>query len=79
MNKYIRNIIEECCNKRNFSYEHIVSGAGHDSLPIGRVIDTGMIFVPSKGGRSHCKDEFTDYEYLMQAVIIATDVICNTD
>lgn len=79
MNKYIRSIIEECCNKRKFSYEHIVSGAGHDSLPIGRVIDTGMIFVPSKGGRSHCKDEFTDYEYLMQAVIIATDVICNTD
>lgn len=53
--------------------------AEHDSLPIGRVIDTGMIFVPSKDGRSHCKDEFTDYEYLMQAVIVATDVICNID
>ena len=36
------------------------SGAGHDAMFISRVTDTGMLFVPSRGGRSHCPEEFTD-------------------
>ena len=36
------------------------SGAGHDSMFISQVTDVGMLFVPSKDGRSHCPEEFTN-------------------
>lgn len=36
------------------------SGAGHDSMCIARITETGMVFVPSRDGRSHCLEEFTE-------------------
>lgn len=39
----------------------IPSGAGHDSQNMATIAPTGMIFVPSKGGRSHCPEEDTDW------------------
>src|SRR5439155_507485 len=44
----------------------ILSGAGHDAQYMAAIGPTGMIFVPSRGGRSHCEEEFTpmdDIEY----------------
>lgn len=40
----------------------MVSGAGHDATHMGRVGPTAMIFVPSKGGRSHVECEDTSPE-----------------
>ena len=37
----------------------MVSGAVHDSSVIAELTDVGMIFVPSKDGRSHCPEEYT--------------------
>jgi len=36
------------------------SGALHDSSIQPEVTELGMIFVPSKDGRSHCPEEETD-------------------
>src|SRR5437762_4052228 len=44
----------------------VLSGAGHDAQYMAAIGPTGMIFVPSRGGRSHCEEEFTpmdDIEY----------------
>lgn len=38
------------------------SGAGHDGVQISKIAPVGMIFVPSKDGKSHCPEEWTDYE-----------------
>jgi N-carbamoyl-L-amino-acid hydrolase len=40
----------------------IVSGAGHDAQYMAAIAPAGMIFVPSRGGRSHCEEEFTPIE-----------------
>jgi N-carbamoyl-L-amino-acid hydrolase len=37
----------------------MLSGAGHDAQYMAAIAPTGMIFVPSRGGRSHCEEEFT--------------------
>ncbi len=39
---------------------------GHDSQNMATLAPTGMIFVPSHGGRSHCPAEHTDFTYLEQ-------------
>lgn len=77
MNEGLKEKIEKSCIKRNYSYEHINSGAGHDSLPMAEAVDTAMIFVPSKAGRSHCREEFTSYEHLAKATLVALDAITN--
>ncbi len=77
MDGQLQNLIEDSCIQNGFAYQHINSGAGHDSLPIGERMPTAMIFVPSKKGRSHCPEEDTDCKYLAQAVAILKDVVLN--
>lgn len=36
------------------------SGAGHDGMQIAAIGPIGMIFVPSRQGRSHCPEEWTE-------------------
>lgn len=53
----------------------MTSGAGHDSLPISMKVPTAMMFVPSRGGRSHCPEEWSDCEDLALAVDLLVDTI----
>ena len=39
-----------------------MSGAGHDSMNFSGICPISMIFVPSVGGYSHRKEEFTSME-----------------
>ncbi|MCG7334999.1 Zn-dependent hydrolase [Sporosarcina sp. ACRSM] len=41
------------------SVTRMVSGAGHDAKYINQIAPTGMIFVPSIGGKSHIESELT--------------------
>jgi N-carbamoyl-L-amino-acid hydrolase len=46
----------------DYSYLHMVSGAGHDASYMNQLCPTAMIFVPSIGGRSHVEVEKTTWE-----------------
>lgn len=57
------------------------SMAGHDSVQMARLAPTGMIFVPSAGGRSHCPEELstpddiaTGVQVLAQTLVLADRV-----
>ena len=39
----------------------IPSGATHDAVHMAALAPMGMIFVPSKAGKSHCPEEWTDF------------------
>ncbi|HBO79025.1 MAG TPA: Zn-dependent hydrolase [Cupriavidus sp.] len=49
---------------RGFSYQDIVTGAGHDAVYIAGVAPTAMIFVPCKDGISHNEVEDARPEHL---------------
>jgi len=51
--------IERAAKTTGAGYRRILSGAGHDAQYMGAIGPTGMIFVPSRDGRSHCEEEFT--------------------
>jgi beta-ureidopropionase / N-carbamoyl-L-amino-acid hydrolase len=51
--------IERAAKATGAGYRRIVSGAGHDAQYMAAIGPTGMIFVPSHDGRSHCEEEFT--------------------
>lgn len=75
MNTRFRQMLTNAAQENEYSWQEINSGAGHDSLPIGREIPTAMLFVPSIGGRSHCPEEYTEPESLEKAVIVMLQVI----
>ncbi len=51
--------VADAADRVGVSHHRMVSGAGHDAQVMARVVPTGMIFVPSKNGRSHSPVEST--------------------
>jgi beta-ureidopropionase / N-carbamoyl-L-amino-acid hydrolase len=55
----VLDAIEDAAKGLGYGYRRILSGAGHDAQYMAAICPTGMIFVPSRNGRSHCEEEFT--------------------
>lgn len=53
------------------------SGAGHDTMHIASVTDTGMLFAPSHGGFSHSPREWTDWDSCTTATRVLTAGLAN--
>jgi len=70
MSEEINDYFKEKSEVENYTYEIMTSGAGHDAMIMGSLTDVGLIFVPSKNGRSHCPEEWTDYEDLQKGIEI---------
>lgn len=60
LSKRVVGVIENAAKNQGVNTLKMVSGAVHDSSVIAELADVGMIFVPSKNGRSHCPEEHTD-------------------
>ncbi len=52
--------IEQACARLGASRQRLYSAAGHDAQNLARITEMGMIFIPSRGGRSHRVDEASD-------------------
>lgn len=66
--------LEAAARTLGCGHRRILSGAGHDAQYMAAICPTGMIFVPSRGGRSHCEEEFTgldDIEHGANALLLA--------
>lgn len=75
MNEVVIGLFEKSAEKLDLSYQMMLSGAGHDAMIMAAVCEVGLIFVPSKDGRSHCKEEWTDYDKLQKGIELIYDTI----
>jgi allantoate deiminase len=75
MNEEMVELFKESAEEKGFSYRNMLSGAGHDAMVMAAVTEVGLIFVPSKDGRSHCKEEWTDYDQLQKGIELIYDTI----
>lgn len=71
LSEKIISLLEDNCNDLGFSSQIVASGAAHDAMIMTRITDVGMIFVPSKNGRSHCPEEWTEYDDLQKGIELA--------
>lgn len=69
------SMLQKNCEAHGYSSLRMISGAGHDALAIGQVLNTALIFVASKDGRSHCPVEWSEYADLAKAVTVIYDMI----
>jgi N-carbamoyl-L-amino-acid hydrolase len=58
----IQEAIDAAARDLGLATRHMYSAAGHDAQNLALVADSGMIFIPSKGGRSHRTDEMSDWD-----------------
>lgn len=78
-NETIVRCVEEAAEEKGLSAMRIISGAGHDAVFISEIIPTGMIFVPSIKGMSHCPQENTKWEDLVAGTELTADVLVKLD
>ncbi|WP_144138184.1 Zn-dependent hydrolase [Paraburkholderia sp. BCC1884] len=50
-------LVEAATQQLGYSYERIVSGAGHDAIHLARHVPTAMVFIPCVDGLSHNEAE----------------------
>ncbi|MDH5546474.1 MAG: Zn-dependent hydrolase [Gammaproteobacteria bacterium] len=66
--------VHQSARALNVSSLHMHSGAAHDTQILAQITRAGMIFVPSKDGRSHSPAEWTNWE----DIEIGANVLINT-
>jgi N-carbamoyl-L-amino-acid hydrolase len=54
--------VEGAARTLGVGYQRMLSGAGHDAQHMASFCPTGMVFVPSIAGKSHCEDEATHFD-----------------
>ena len=62
------DLLDEEAAAAGMTYQRMHSGAGHDAMVFAKAVPTAMIFVPSKGGKSHTPKEFTALDDIMPGV-----------
>jgi len=68
LSQEIFNIFKEESKRIGLNSKEMISGAGHDAMIMAAITDVGLIFVPSKNGRSHTPEEWTDYADLQKGI-----------
>ena len=68
MHPDLQAAVTEAADRLDLVSMSLPSGAEHDTRRMARLGPSGMIFVPSIGGRSHCPEEDTDPAHLEAGV-----------
>jgi N-carbamoyl-L-amino-acid hydrolase len=58
----VMGAVERACGRLGLAFKRMPSGAGHDAQNLAAVTEAGMLFIPSRGGRSHRPDEMSDWK-----------------
>ena len=77
--KKIVNIVDKVVKNETNKSTRITSGAGHDAVFMDRIMPTGMLFIPSINGMSHCPQEETKIEDQIIGVMALTEIILEID
>jgi N-carbamoyl-L-amino-acid hydrolase len=80
MDDPLRERLTRAADHLGLGHINLSSGAGHDMAHMSRIAPAAMIFIPCKGGLSHCPEEFTTPDAIARgsAVLIRTllDLAC---
>ncbi|MHB8331089.1 MAG: M20 family metallo-hydrolase [Candidatus Dormibacteria bacterium] len=60
----MRELLSQVVRDTGVEPLEVPSGASHDAAHIAGLGPMGMLFIPSRGGRSHCPEEWTDKDHV---------------
>ena len=67
--------IENTCKSLKIPFLQMASGAAHDTQIMASITRAGMVFVPSKDGRSHSIAEWTDMDDIEKGANVALNTL----
>ncbi len=79
MDPQVRDAIDAAARAAGIEPLELASGAEHDTRQIARIGRSGMIFVPSLDGRSHCLEEWTDPAHIAAGVRVLAATLVRLD
>jgi N-carbamoyl-L-amino-acid hydrolase len=85
MSDEVIQALQQAASALHLPYMNLASMAGHDATHIASFTRAGMVFVPSLGGKSHCKEEASRMEdieqafYVLAAATMALDTAIATE
>jgi allantoate deiminase len=75
MDAAVQKTLSDCAGSRGLRWTAMPSGAGHDAQIVATRTRAGMLFVPSRDGRSHCADEFTSPQQAARGIDVLADAL----
>ena len=71
----VQRAVETAAHALGLPWQRLYSAAGHDAQSLASITDAGMLFVPSRGGRSHRVDESSDAQALERGAQVLLDAL----
>ncbi|MBN8630122.1 MAG: hydantoinase/carbamoylase family amidase, partial [Rhodobacterales bacterium] len=68
-------LLEEVATVQGLRTQGMASGAGHDAVFFARIAPAAMLFVPSRDGRSHCPEEWSEPHHLTQGAAVLFETV----
>ncbi len=62
----VQRLLMQTCQALGLRAHFMPSGAGHDTNHMAALAPAGMVFIPSRGGRSHCPEEWSELGAIVQ-------------
>ena len=78
-NDKVMQVIGSAAESLGYDSMVLPSGAGHDAAYMARLGPMGMVFVPCKGGRSHCPEEWIEPQQLLDGTRILAETFLLLD
>ncbi len=68
-------LVSQAVNTLGYTYQRMISGAGHDAIHIAKHCPTTMIFIPCAGGISHNEAESIEPEHAEQGANVLLNAV----
>lgn len=75
----VMQVIEAAAGRLGYASSVLPSGAGHDAAYMARLGPMGMVFIPCKGGRSHCPEEWIEPSQLLDGTRVLAETLLMLD
>lgn len=75
----LRNHLAAAAQDLGLSAIPMASGAGHDAAFVALIAPMAMVFVPSREGKSHCPEEWTEKEQCADGAAILMETLLRVD
>lgn len=73
------DLVAATTTELGYSWRPVPSGATHDAVHLASLAPMAMIFIPSRDGRSHCPEEWTDAADIGRGVHVLAETLRTLD
>lgn len=75
LDKELVKLFTGVCQQQGIRYQHMNSGAGHDSMNMAKITRAGLIAIPCRAGLSHNPNEYASSEDIQAGVTVLAEAL----